>query len=318
MKTFEEKLSESIESFFDLDKPDYTDNKKNLYADFIELISLFSNTDGTSFGDVLDRFFGTKDYSNAKQRDKDEAWLIEIYTIIEQRSRLFSEDYPFALDENEVLTLKPELSWKNKLYLGMLISSKLNIFKGFKPDLTTEFETISYYVLKNFLSSKSIVKEFGKNSTYTGNAKEKIRKLAADLGLKIEEDELEGISERNNQERGLDVIGWTPFGDKCMNQLVYLAQCACGKDTESKYHDTRRFENYLKFYKTKPQHIMFVPYSLINTFKNKFYHSDLIEKDFLIFERKRILGLFEDEQTFLGLEMTKIVDGCVQFEADIV
>ncbi|QLG44725.1 hypothetical protein [Costertonia aggregata] len=316
--TFEEKLSESIESFFDLDKPDYTENKKNLHADFIELISLFSNTDGTSFGDVLDRFFGTKDYSSGKQRDKDESWLIEIFTIIEQRVRLFADDYPFTLDDNEVLTIKPDLNWKNKMYLGMLVSSKLNIFKGFRPDLTSEFETISYYVLKNFLSSKSIVKEFGKNSTYTGNAKEKIRLLAADLGLKIEEDELEGISERNNQERGLDIIGWMPFGDKCMNQLVYLAQCACGKDTESKYHDTRRFENYLKFYKTKPQHIMFIPYSLINTFKNKFYHSDLIEKDFLIFERKRILALFEEEETFLGLQMNKIVDRCVKHQADIV
>lgn len=318
MMTFEEKLSESIESFFNLDKPDYTENKKNLYADFIELIALFSNTDGTSFGDVLDRFFGTKDYSTAKQRDKDEGWLIEIFTILEQRTRLYAEDYPFTLDENEVLMVKPDLSWKNKLYLGMLISSKLNIFKGFKPDLTTEFETISYYVLKNFLSAKSIVKQFGKNSEYTGNAKEKIRKLATDLGLKIEEDELEGISERNNQERGLDIIGWTPFGDRCMNQLIFLAQCACGKDTESKYHDTRRFENYLGFYKTKPQHIMFVPYSLINTFKNKFYNSDLIEKDFLVFERKRILSLFEEEDTFLGLEMTKVVDGCVKHQADIV
>ena len=162
--TFEEKLSESIESFFNLDKPDYTENKKNLYADFIELISLFSNTDGTSFGDVLDRFFGTKDYNSAKQRDADEAWLIEIFTILEQRTRLYSDDYPFTLDENEVLMIKPNLNWRNKLYLGMLISSKLNIFKGFKPDLTSEFETISYYVLKNFLSAKSIVKEFGKNT----------------------------------------------------------------------------------------------------------------------------------------------------------
>ena len=316
--TFEEKLSESIESFFDLDKPDYTENKKNLYADFIELISLFSNTDGTSFGDVLDRFFGTKDYSNAKQRDKDEGWLIEIFAILEERTKLFSQDYPFTLDENEVLMIKTDLSWKNKMYLGMLISSKLNIFKGFSSDLTSEFETISYYVLKNFLSTKSIVKEFGKNSVYKGNAKEKIRKLALDLGLKIEEDELEGISERNNQERGLDIIGWIPFGDQCMNQLIYLAQCACGKDTESKYHDTRRFENYLKFYKTKPQHIMFIPYSLINPSKNKFYRSDLIEKDFLIFERKRILGLFDEEDTFLGLKMTKIVNGCIEHMADIV
>lgn len=318
MMTFEEKLSKNIESFFNLDKPDYTENEKNLYADFIELISLFSNTDGTSFGDVLDRFFGTKDYANGRQRDKDEGWLIEIFAILEERAKLFSQDYPYTFDDSELLLIRPNLSWKNKVYLGMLISSKLNIFKDFRSDLTSEFETISFHVLKNFLSSKSIVKEFGKNSSYRGNAKEKIRKLALDLDLKIEEDELDGISERNNQERGLDIIGWIPFGDRCMNKLIYLAQCACGKDTESKYHDTRRFENYLKFYKTSPQHIMFVPYSLINPFKNKFYHSDLIEKDFLIFERKRILSLFEEENTFSDLEMYKIVNGCIEHKADIV
>lgn len=318
MMTFNTKLKETIANFTDIDKPDYTSNKLNLYADFIELLSLFSNKDGVSSGDVLDRFFGNKDYGNAQQRDEDEGWLIEVFSILEERVNIFGKDYPFEFKDSELLTLKAKLSWKNRMYLGMLISSKLNIFKGFKPDLTTEFETISFYVLKNFLPKKSIVKEFGKNSSYSGNAKKKIRDLASDLGLKIEEYELDGISERNNQERGLDIIGWIPFTDKGMNQLVYLAQCACGKDSESKFHDTRRFENYLSFYKTKPQHIMFIPYSLINPRERKFYHSDLIENGFLIFERKRIIDLFDEEQTFQETEMFKIVEGCVEYVSDIV
>lgn len=316
--TFNEKITTSITNFTNIDMPDYTRDKMNLYCDFIELIALFSNQDGTTYGDVQDRFFGTKDYNSSNQRDEDETWLLEVLLIVEERINLFGNDYPFDFQNSEVLKLKEDLSWKNKMYLGMLISSKLNIFKSFKTELTTEFETISYYVLKNFLPSNSVIKEFGKNSEYTGNAKAKIRALASDLGLKIDEYELEGISERNNQERGLDIIGWIPFTDRCMNQLVYLAQCACGKDTESKYHDTRRFENYLNFYKTNPQHIMFIPYSLINTKKNKFYHSDLIEKDFLVFERKRILDVFDQEDTFSGLEILKIVDACTIAVTDLV
>ena len=103
-----------------------------------------------------------------------------------------------------------------------------------------------------------------------------------------------------------------------MNQLIYLGQCSCGKDTESKFHDTRRFENYLSFYKSKPQHIMFIPYSLTNPRERKFYHSDLIEKDFLIFERKRIIDVFNQENVFQDSTMLKIVESCIQHVVDIV
>lgn len=316
--TFDAKLKSSITNFTNLDIPDYTKDKMNLYCDFVELIALFSNQDGTSQGDIQDHFFGTKDYSSPDQRDRDEIWLSELFLIIEERIDLFKDDYPFSYVNKDILKLQNDLSWKHKMYLGMLISSKLNIFKDFQSELTNEFELISYYVLKNFLPANSIIKAFGKNSEYKGNAITKIRSLGLDLGLKIDEDELEGITERNNQERGLDIIGWVPFGDKCMNQLVYLGQCACGKDTESKFHDTRRFENYFLFYKNRPQHILFIPYSLINPKKNKFYHTDLIEKDFLIFERKRILHSFNQEEKFVNLETHKIVDALIAAETDIV
>ena len=323
MKTFEDKLKRCFVNFDSVLKPVYTRIELSLYADFIELASLFSNTDGVSFGDILDRFFGTKDYSNSKttnaeQRDKDESFINNILIIIEERVKLYKNDYPFSFENSKIILLKENLNWRNKLYLGLLISSKLNIFNEFIPELSTEFETISYFVFKNYLPDHSIIKKFGKNTEYTGNTINKIVNLARDLGLDIDGDELEGVSDRNYQERGLDIIGWIPFDDNCKNKSIYLAQCTCGKDKESKFHDTRRFENYLLFYKTKPQHIMFVPYSLINVLKGKFYRSDLIEKDFLIFERKRILNFFKKEEIFNDLEMNKIVENCIAYSEDIV
>lgn len=323
MKSFNDKLKDCFGNFNNIEKPAYTSNELNLYADFIELMGVFSNTDGVSFGDIQDRFFGTKDYSEnfvtkAEQEDKDESFIYDILRIIEERTILYNDDYPFSFQKSEIILLKENLNWRQKLYIGLLISSKLNIFNEFTPTLSTEFETISFLVFKNYLPDYSIIKEFGKNTEYEGNAINKITELAKDLGLDIDNDELEGISERNYQERGLDVIGWIPFEDNCKNKLVYLAQCACGKDKESKFHDTRRFENYLLFYKSKPQHIMFIPYSLINVSKGKFYQSDLIEKDFLIFERKRILSLFTQEETFSIMEMNKIVDKCLEYVEDIV
>ena len=321
--TFDDKLKGCFENFYNITKPDYTSIQTNFYADFVELICLFSNSDGVTTGDINDRFFGIKDYSNntetaSEQRDKDERFIDDIFQIIEERINLFGNDYPFFFNDFDILELRKQCSWKNKLYLGMLVSSKLNIFKNFQSDLTTEFETISYNVLKNTLPNHAIIKEFGKNSCYKGNTIKKITELAKDIGVSINEHNLSCVDENNNQERGLDVIGWIPFKDNCKNKLIYLAQCACGKDTESKYHDTRRFENYFNFYKTKPQHIMFIPYSLINVREEKFYHSDLIEKDFLIFERKRIIDLFDDEVNFKSLKMKKIVNECIKFKQDIV
>lgn len=162
------------------------------------------------------------------------------------------------------------------------------------------------------MPTNSTVKEFGKNTEYKGNAIEKIKQLADDLGLAINDYELSQIGERNNQERGLDIIGWIQFNDKCGNKVVFLCQCACGKQYESKQHDTRRFEHYLEFYRTKPQHTLFLPYSLINVRAKKFYHSDYIENDFLIFERKRILE-YHNDNAFETTESFKLVTKCIEY-----
>jgi hypothetical protein len=115
----------------------------------------------------------------------------------------------------------------------------------------------------------------------------------------------------------LDIVGWIPFQDKCMNLLVFLAQCACGKEYESKQHDIRRFGNYLNFYKSYPIHIMFVPYSLINPGEKKIYRSDLIENDYLFFERKRIME-FYDTSNFNTLESSQVVQYCLKYRESIV
>jgi hypothetical protein len=308
--TFEDKFTQSIQKFNNIDKPDYTESEVNYYADFVELTVLFAKSDGITFGDIQDRFFGEKEYKNAEQRDGDELFLDKIFHIINERIFLYAKDYPFEYQNNEILLIKQNLTFKNKLYLSLLISSKLNIFDLLKPLITNDFEKISYIVLKEFLPKKAVVKEFGKNTQYQGNAISKIKQLADDLELLVEDYELKQVSERNTQERGLDIVGWLPFADKCENKVVFLCQCTCSKNYESKQHDTRRFGNYFKFYKTKPQNTLFIPFSLINTREKKFYHSDNIEKGYLVFERKRIIEYHNDE-SFESSESFKIVNKCL-------
>lgn len=307
---FKEKVRSSISNFIDIDLPDYPnrENKLNLYCDFIELMAVFSKRmDGISFGDIQIRFFGTKEYNSDQQKHRDEEWIENLLYVIDERSKLFNENYPFDFKNSTCLNLKEDLSWKNKMYLGMLISSKLNIFNNFKTELSSEFEMISYHVLKNFLPPNTIIRAFGKNSYYSGNTKSKIRSLANELRLKTKEEALMGISDRSTQDRGLDIIGWIPFEDKCINQLIFLVQCTCAKNIGSKSFDTQIFKRYLEFYNS-PQHFLFIPYSLIDTSRNKFYQEDFINDECLLFERKRILDIFNQKEAFLELKILKVVD----------
>ncbi|MDZ7896572.1 MAG: hypothetical protein U5N85_00880 [Arcicella sp.] len=158
--TFKEKFTACIQNFDNQSFPSYTRNDLHLFADFIELITLFSKNGVISMGDIQDRFFGTKEYDNASERDKDESFIIEIFLKIEERNTLFKEKYPFSFDDKDsLLILKTTSTDEHKLYINLLISSKLNIFKEFKPELTTEFEYICKNALENFLPSHSIVKK---------------------------------------------------------------------------------------------------------------------------------------------------------------
>jgi hypothetical protein len=316
--TFEEKFKLCVQTFENQSAPSYVRQDIYLYADFVELVTIFSKNGEVSIGDIQDRFFGTKEYDNASERDEDEALLQEIFLRLEERSILFGDTYPFLFDSDKtLLVIKTDLNDKHKFYIYLLVSCKLNIFKTFATELTAEFEFICKDALVQYLPSYAVVKNFGMNSAYSGNAKNRIKGLAADLNLTVDEYELSQVSERNNQERGLDIVGWLPFEDKGMNLLVFLAQCACGKNFESKQHDTRRFKNYLHFYKIAPIHVIFIPYSLINTREKKFYHSDLIEHDYLIFERKRIVELY-DITNFNTLKSFQVVESCITYKESLV
>lgn len=312
MMSFEEKLALSIQKLKNADRPDCPMDCLNNYADFIELLVLFSGSDGVSYGDIQDRFFGELDENNTSEtNDQNESFIDSIYKIIEERIALYKDTYPFD-KKDEVILLKKQLLIKQKIYLFLLLSSSLDIFRSFNAELTTDFETLCYKVMQLYLPN-AIVKAFGKNSEYTGSAKVKIKKLAEDLGLQLDDYDFEQIGDRNSQERGLDIVGWLPFDDHCSNMIIFLGQCACGKQYESKQHDVRRFENYYRYYKTKPQRTLFIPYSLINPGKRKFYHSDYIEQGYLLFERKRILGLLEDadDAIFNNLKTKPLVEKCI-------
>lgn len=309
--TFDDKYVASINYLSNIGRPDYPQDQIGLYSDYIELMILFSGEDGVSFGDILDLFYGEPDErTDAEIRDKEEVFIKRIFSLIDERIVLFADLYPFEKSKNSYF-LKRNISDNEKYYVLLLISSQLDIFNLFQSDLTTDFETLSFETLKKFIPT-AVVKQFGKNTNYKGNAKDKIKSLSIEIGIPVNNYEINQINEKNNQERGLDVIGWLPFNDNCQNKIVFLGQCACGKRFELKQHDTRRFADYFIFYKTKPQHTLFVPYSLININEGKFYHN-YIEEDYLVFERKRMVSLLSGNNIYNQLLSKKLVEKCISF-----
>jgi len=327
-KTFEKKIEDTFNRFQHYLPTKHPKNEKKYYADYVELLALCDTESEVTFADVHDRLFGEKEPIEVEDdgqigshesqfEDKNEVFIGEIFELIEERASLYQEDYPFDYTHRKI-KLKGEATFKIRLYISLLLSSSLNILADFQKELTDEFETLCFHALKDFMPGQSQVREFGQNTTYSGNAQSKIRQLAKELKLPIEEEELEEISDKNSKEQGLDVIGWIPFDDDCQNQLVFLGQCTCGKDIESKFHDVRKFKNYIKFYRLQPILVLFTCYSLINTSNNKFYKSARIEDGFLIFERKRIMQHFKEETVFDSLELNNIVNSYIKFQEDIV
>ena len=322
---FDKKLINFFKGFNLTLKEKYPFHLIHLYADYVELVALFSNQDFVTSSDIIERFRNDgifdkeeKDELRAKQNDDYETFINAIFKEIEGRSILMSNAYPFNYNKHNSIRCLKDITNKHKLYLFLLLSSNLSYFMSFKPELTSEFEFVSYNALKSYLPSNTKVEQFGDNSRFKGNIINKITDLAKELNIEIDDNFVNKISPRGNKERGLDLIGWLPFADLVPNNITVLCQCACGKDWEKKLHETRRYERYFRFYLQVPIHAMFLPYALLNFQSGSFNQADEFSVNTLIFERSRIVSTITDCDFFGDLESSKLIEKCIEFTEDIV
>lgn len=322
-------MTRQIENFlnqFKLEfKEKYPTHLLHLYVDYIELIALFTNQDHITLDEVLNRFSDSglikksaDDASRAQSNDDNEAFIKSLFSEIEKRKILFSNAYPFDYNFRTGLNLKTELSNRQKLYVFLLLSSSLSIFLPFQEVLTSEFETVCYNSLLNYLPSNTIIKQFGENCEYTGNIIEKINALAKEINIETDNAFLSKISQKGNKERGLDIIGWIPFTDGIPNLLTILGQCTCQKDWHKKVSESRRYNRYLKFYLQVPIHAMFIPYSLTDYQAGEFYQSDEFGENTIVFERNRILSCSGEAEFIKSLNSIHLIESCIVFEEDII
>ncbi len=330
MKNFSENISEQFSSF-SVKMPNEAKSKKHIYADYVELICLFSN-DFVSQSDVIDRMQdsgeefelpnptdGGTGLIDTQKNDFAEKFINVVFEYIEERKIIYQSTYPFETDSEKGIKLigKKCLSEQQKLYLYLLIASSLKSFRKLTSAITSEFEILSESVLKSYLPAHAKVLNFANNKVYKGNTKDKIKQLAYDINIDYDNDEIEQISDYNNKEEGLDIVAWIPFEDNNPNTIIILGQCACGKDWFGKQNETFRYENYLKCYRQPFTHSVFMPYDLKNT-KGRFGFSKDITANHMIFERRRILYL-SNKDIFEKLKHSKqIVEKSLEYQEDIV
>jgi hypothetical protein len=300
------------------------DSKIYLYTDYFELVSLFNNETIITVSEMLDRLKDegiitqSENIDNqAKINDEDEVFVRNVFILLSQRSTSFNEDYPFDVLE-EKLSIKNNLTSKQKIYVFLLLASNLNLFRDFQSTLTSEFEIMSKEALKNYLPDFAIVKMFGKNSEFKGLACDKVRKLANAMNLTVNEDYLQTVSAGGTQDLGLDIVGWVPHKDNIGNYISVFGQCACGKDWNKKLTETRRYNRFLNHYLSEIQHSLFVPYSLINYQNSTFYEHHEFGESTLIFERQRILSLIHNDDILDSFNSKILVEKSIGYSEDIV
>lgn len=303
--------------------PEEAKNRVHYFADYFELVALFSKDILTS-GEMLDRLKDAgvwmqqkNDSDQAEANDEQEIFVNSIFKILEDRSFLYGNDYAFIYSERR-FRLKDSLSGRNKLYLQLLISSNLDVFNKFAGDITQEFEQLSAIALENYLPVHAVVKPLGKKSVFHGYARDKVKQLAKEMNVEVDEEFIATTSPKGTQDLGGDLAGWIPFSDDVGNYISVFGQCACGKNWSHKLSETKQYNRFLRLYLNKISHALFIPYSLIDYQKSKFYEHHCFGENILVFERKRILSLITDDSIISSLETQKIVDECIVFQEDIV
>ncbi len=296
------------------------------FCDYIELLALLNNGDIVSEADIYDRFLEDErinergGFETSEINDHWESRISEWFILLDVRQSEYGRMYPFIV-ENNTIKLSQEMDNQKSGYLFLLLSSTRNYIDD-NNLLTTDFERVSYEVLKDYLPSYAQVFQFGKSNVshvrYSGHITEKIDKLAEDLKSEPKY-KPHFFAPTNNGDGGLDIVSWVSFPqdiNQC-NIQVYLAQCATGDNWLSKQDDTHKFPTKYINFDGFVNYIMFIPYDGRNIDREFTEESKM--GTYLFFDRFRLLTILNDYSVFETISsFNDIVQKVIDYEEDII
>lgn len=137
---------------------------------------------------------------------------------LEKRQKLYGANPPFSINGG---IISPEIDWNNHPeYLLCLIFSYWGAANS--NGGTSLFERISDIALKSYLNGETAILGFPNN----GNLPQQIDEIAS----RMFEDRAGKNPPAQAKDRGVDVVGWIPFGDERRGQIIVLMQCAAGRN----------------------------------------------------------------------------------------
>ncbi|MCV6590968.1 MAG: hypothetical protein OIF57_18395 [Marinobacterium sp.] len=317
--------------------PSESKYKSHYYCDYVELVSLCEPDDIVSVSDIYDRFYedgkvshgvsslGDSNSDDGDACEPDERWVIRItewFDILAVRMSVYGESYPFEVSGTSI-RLKDNLSSQARLYLALLISSSLKYVDSNRNLFTSAFEEISSLTLRSYLPPSGRAYVFGKSSAsdsrYEGSLKEKMSALAKDLGVKVVAND-EDFQYYDTGDGGVDIVAWVPFDQDVNKDCIQLlfAQCAAGKNWDSKQNSVVKLKNYLNL-PDGAQNVLFVPYDLRGANRQYTERTEITAS--VVFDRYRILSLLDANTLWAkstGEQLDSAVQSAIEYELDIV
>jgi len=311
---------------FEIQKPNVAKEKISYFCDYVELLCLLQNSDILSISDIIVRLDLKIDLHkkneigdlNSEINDENEEYIYNLFEILKKRAEIFNDIYPFIVTSNYIKMKDVSLSNKEKSYIFLLLCSNLESFKQYQSILTDDFEKFAYMSLKNFFSDKIIIKQFGKNKTssdYIGKLYEKLEKLSQDLNLNIKIPSRK-LSKYNSGDGGIDIIAWYRY-EEINNDytMIYLFQCASGKNWLKKQDETDKFSNLIDFSQNYLIKGMIIPFDNRDIDRDFIEEKDITSK--LILDRIRLLEYFNYDE-IINFKSINIVNEIIKYEEDIV
>lgn len=220
-----------------------------------------------------------------------DSFLSDVWDELDTRMNYYGVHPPFIV---EPLDIVPNIDWEENPEYPMCLILALTGNPSNPTPTGKLFERICREAIKNYLNGEAIV--FGFPSPHTVQS-------ICDLTYEIFKRNLPA----NFKDRGLDVLGWKPFGDKRGNQVIILMQCAGGLNWYTKTGDIVQrawTEKYMTFGCT-PVRGFSTAIAITDT---EMFEEVSFETD-LLFDRPRIINnvlSFELE----GNLRTEILDWC--------
>ena len=221
--------------------------------------------------------------------EPEEAFLSDVWRELSVREKLYVQQ-PFKVDS---LSVEICADFSAKIpYMTCLLMSLLGVGRT-RRKTAKLFERMTAVAVKKYLCGDAVVFGWPVEAGGRSSIKDRVRELAGRLNERFAEP-----PRAEYKDRGVDVVGWKPFGEPRSNQIVVLLQCAAGQDWRYKTTELPigSWEQYIRW-----AHNPITAFAVPCIISDALWH-DVSREAGILFDRVRIINLISHETLDNSLE----------------